>query len=292
MSADRDASLKDRLLALLQLLLPTRFLSWCMYKLTRIKRPWFKDVFIRTFMRLYRISLVEAQLQRPESFPDFNAFFTRALKDGVRPLAGDSRTLVSPVDGTVSQLGTIREQRIFQAKGRDYSALELLGGDEHLARPFLDGGFCTIYLAPYNYHRIHMPLTGTLREWVYVPGRLFSVNQANARGMHRLFTRNERVAAIFDTEIGPLAVIMVGALFVGSMETVWAGMITPPHSRAGVASYQPMQAIRLERGAELGRFNMGSTVILLTPPGVLDWQQGLGPGSGLRVGEALAGLRA
>ena len=287
MAASDEASLKERLFAALQFVLPTRFLSWCMFALTRIEAPWFKNRFIRTFMRGFGISLEEAELQRPESFPSFNAFFTRALKEGARPLPEDPALLVSPVDGTVSEAGTIHEQRIVQAKGRDYSALELLGGNPQIAAPFLDGNFCTIYLAPNNYHRIHMPTAGTLREWMFIPGRLFSVNQGTTRAMPRLFARNERVVAIFDTARGPLAVVMVGALFVGSIETVWAGRITPPHSRSGIATYQLVQPIDFARGAEIGRFNMGSTVILLTGRGSANWRPDLLPGAGLRMGQVI-----
>lgn len=286
-----DAGFKDRLFARVQLALPTRLLSLCMYRLTRIRTPWFKNAFIRIFMRAFGINLAEAEFQRPEPYGSFNAFFTRALKDGARPLPPDPDAFVSPVDGAVSQLGAIAADRILQAKGSHYSALELLGGDQNAAAPFRDGGFCTIYLAPYDYHRIHLPVAGTLREWIYVPGRLFSVNQATARAMPRLFTRNERVAAIFDTAQGPLAVVLVGALFVGSIETVWSGQVTPPHSRSGIASYQPMQPLFFARGAEIGRFNMGSTVILLTGPGAVNWLPDLAPGSVLRMGQPIGAPR-
>jgi phosphatidylserine decarboxylase len=287
-----SASIKDRLFAAIQLCLPTRFLSWCMYRLTRIEASGFKNAFIRIFMRGFNISLDEAQVQSVEDFPHFNAFFTRALKTNARPQASDAAALISPVDGTVSQLGEIRQGRIFQAKGHEYSAQELLGGEADIALSFANGRFCTIYLAPYNYHRIHMPIAGTLREWIYVPGRLFSVNQATARAMPNLFARNERVIAIFDTEIGPLAMVLVGALFVGSMETVWAGQISPPHLRSGIFHYQPMEPIKLERGAEMGRFNMGSTVILLTGPQAVDWQAPLAHGSVVRVGQAIGKMKS
>ena len=284
--AATDASLGDRLFTLLQLCLPTRFLSWIIYKLTRIEHAGFKNGFIRIFMNRFRISLAEAELESPESYRSFNDFFTRALKPDARPLASGAEVLLSPVDGAVSQLGRIDGERIFQAKGHHYTAAELLGGED-LARPFIGGEFATIYLAPNNYHRIHMPLTGTLREWVYVPGRLFSVNPATARAMPKVFARNERVAAIFDTEIGPFAMVLVGAFFVGSIETVWAGMISPPHRRSPLARYQPVYPPTLERGAEMGRFNMGSTVILLAPPGSLQWNPALGPALPLRMGQAI-----
>lgn len=284
-----DARFSEHLFAWVQWCLPTRFISWLVFKLTRIEASGFKNAFIRAFMRGFAISLTEAEGARPEDYRHFNAFFTRALKPGARPLDPDPTVMLSPVDGTVSQLGVIRGERIFQAKGHDYSAAELLG-DADLARPFHGGSFCTIYLAPYNYHRIHMPVAATLREWLLIPGRLFSVNPATARAMPRLFARNERVVTLFDSASGPLALVLVGALNVGSMETVWAGLITPPHRRSGVSRHAPQSTTRLDRGAEMGRFNMGSTVILLTPPGAVTWSASLGPGSTVRMGQALARL--
>lgn len=282
-----NASLGDRLFSALQLMLPTRFLSWCMYKITRIEKPWFKDAFIRSFMRMYRIGLDQAKVQDPKAFRHFNEFFTRELKPGVRPLSLEP-ALLSPVDGTISQFGRIENGRIFQAKGHSYTAIDLLGGNIENATPFLGGDFCTIYLAPYNYHRIHMPANATLRYWRYVPGRLFSVNPATARSMPGLFTRNERIVAVFDTERGPLAMVLVGALFVGSMETVWTGQVTPPHSReADSGNYTPMNPVTLKRGQEMGRFNMGSTVILLHAPYGMQWSPYVRPGATIRMGEEL-----
>jgi phosphatidylserine decarboxylase len=281
------ASRSDEIFAAVQLRLPTRFLSWLMYLLTRIEVTWFKNIFIRVFMRQFNISLAEAQHDSPQDFRSFNDFFTRALKPGARLIA-DEPAFVSPVDGTISQLGAIRDGRIFQAKGHDYSAVELLGGDALTAREFIGGQFCTIYLAPYNYHRIHMPVGGRLRHWRHVPGRLFSVNPATARAMPGLFARNERVVAIFDTDIGPLAMVLVGALFVGSMETVWAGQISPPHKRVSEGgNFITDSVIQLSRGEEMGRFNMGSTVILLSAAGAVNWDGVAQPGATVRVGQAI-----
>ena len=281
------AEYRDLFLANVQQFLPTRFLSWCMYQLTRIEAEWFKNPFIRNFMRMFNINLDEAEFSIAENYTSFNHFFTRALKSGVRPLAPEP-AMISPVDGTISQIGNIESGRIFQAKGHDYSVAELLGGEANAA-PFIGGDFATIYLAPYNYHRIHMPLTGTLGYWRYVPGRLFSVNAATVRAMPRVFARNERVVAVFDTRCGPVAMVLVGALFVGSIETVWAGQISPPHKRHDEAgNYVPMSPLQLLRGAEMGRFNMGSTVILLSGAGRLRWKNDLKPGTTLRMGEALA----
>lgn len=289
-SGPTAASLGDKAFALLQLCLPTRLISWLVYVLTRIEHPGFKNAFIKWFMGAFKISLDEAEHARPEDYVHFNAFFTRALKPGSRPIAPDPQVFISPVDGTISQLGKIEGDRIFQAKGQSYTAAELLGGDEELAKPFLGGQFCTIYLAPYNYHRIHMPVSGTLREWLLVPGRLFSVNPATARAMPRVFARNERVVTMFDTAFGPMAFVLVGALNVGSMETVWAGQITPPHTRCGIGHWQPGSPVALDRGVEMGRFNMGSTVILLTPPGALRWDAAATPASTVRMGQSIGRL--
>ncbi|SFF31086.1 phosphatidylserine decarboxylase [Fontimonas thermophila] len=291
MAAATDARFRDHLFAAIQWLLPTRWLSTLVFRLTRMRQPMCKRILIRVFMRAFRIDLSEAELENPDSYDSFNDFFTRALKPGARPLPKDLQALISPVDGTISQFGDIREGRIIQAKGRDYSVLELLGGDTEAADAFMNGRFCTIYLAPYNYHRIHMPIHGRLKRWSYVPGRLFSVNAATARAMPNLFARNERLNAIFATPAGDIALTMVGALFVGSLETVWAGCVTPPHLRGAPAHYEPMSPVVLGRGEELGRFNMGSTVILLAPPDSVEWIPTLAPGQTVRMGEAIGRWR-
>jgi phosphatidylserine decarboxylase len=282
-----DARLGDQLFARIQQCLPTRLLSAGMHALTRIRTPWFKNAFIRVFMRGFNIVLDEAVVQSPEGFEHFNAFFTRALVDGARAIDPASAALVSPVDGAVSQFGSISDGRLLQAKGHVYSAATLLAGREDWAAQFAGGQFITIYLAPYNYHRIHMPVRGTLREWAYVPGRLFSVNHATARALPGVFARNERLVAIFDTAFGPMAMVLVGALFVGSLETVWAGEVSPPHLRQPAPVFHTADGgLTLEKGAEMGRFNMGSTVILLTPHR-LDWAT-LTSRQTLRLGERLA----
>jgi len=283
-----DATLGDRLFAAIQQVLPTRALSSGMHALTRIETVWFKNAFIRFFLKLFpSISLSEAVVQQPEGFKSFNDFFTRALKPGARTVDAASSAFVSPVDGTVSQFGDITGGELIQAKGHSYSAQTLLAGRADWAAAFAGGQFITIYLAPYNYHRIHMPLKGTLREWAYVPGRLFSVNHATARALPGVFARNERVVALFDTELGPMAMVLVGALFVGSMETVWAGEISPPHVREPTPQVHTAQGVvTLEKGMEMGRFNMGSTVILLTPK-KLGWNP-LTPKQIVRMGEKIA----
>lgn len=289
MSHDRSAGLFDHVFAGLQRILPTHLLSRVVHWATRVETPWFKNLFISRFITGFGITLDEFQVQNPRSFRCFNEFFTRALVDGLRPLPEDPQMAACPVDGTMYQAGSIEAGRIFQAKGQSFDVVSLLGGSRERAAPFLGGQFATIYLAPSNYHRIHMPMAGRLSKQVYVPGRLFSVNPATARAMPELFARNERVAALFETEIGPVALVLVGALFVGSIETVWAGEITPPH-RGAIEVRQWGESdpsIQLERGAEMGRFNMGSTVILLTGPGVMDWSSSIKPGDAVRMGQPL-----
>jgi phosphatidylserine decarboxylase len=285
--ARSDARFTDRIFVLLQLCLPTRWLSLLVFKLTQIRHAGFKNRLIRLFLSGYTIDLQEAEFTRIDDYASFNHFFTRALKSGARPMPDDPRAFVSPVDGTLSQFGRITEDRLIQAKGHTYSLYDLLPEDA-AADDFLGGEFCTIYLAPYNYHRIHMPIDGRLAHWTYVPGRLFSVNAATARALPNLFTRNERLNARFDTPAGAFALSMVGALFVGSLETVWSGRVSPPHlRRGGSGQYTPMQTVELARGTEMGRFNMGSTVILLTQPGAVSWSDSLQPGQPLRLGETL-----
>ena len=285
---ESQASIGDRLFATLQSLLPTRALSAFMFRLAQVRAKPFKNALMRWFLHKYAVDLDEAQWPQIDHYEHFNAFFTRALKPGLRPQPAEPELFSSPVDGAISQLGPIRQGQIFQAKGHSYSAAALLA-DEELARNFYNGSFSTIYLAPHDYHRVHMPCDGRLRSWAYVPGRLFSVNPSTARTVPGLFARNERMVAIFDTRFGPMALVMVGAIIVGGIETVWNGRLTPPHRRdVAPTYYQPMQPQLLRRGDELGRFHMGSTVILLAPPGALNWDASLTPGKVLRLGQALA----
>jgi phosphatidylserine decarboxylase len=284
-----ESGASDRAFALLQDLLPQHWLSRTMHRLARSTRPPLRNALIRTVLRTYpQIALHEAAAPDPFSYRSFNEFFTRALRAGVRPLEGGERDLVSPVDGTLSQIGTVRDGQLLQAKGLHYGADALLA-DEAAARRYDGGGFACIYLAPYDYHRIHMPLAGRLTATRYVPGRLFSVNAATARTVAGLFTRNERVVCEFESALGPLAVVLVGALFVGSIETVHAGEINLPAVRGGaVRSIDAGLGRQFARGEELGRFNMGSTVVLLLGHGATRFTDGLGPGSTLKLGQALA----
>jgi len=284
-----EAGASDRAFALLQDLLPQHLMSRTMHGLARSETRWIRNAILRFVLRAYpQIDLGAAANPDPFSYPSFNAFFTRALKPGARPLAGGERDLVSPVDGTLSQLGTVRDGQLLQAKGMHYSAAALLA-DEATAARYEGGGFACIYLAPYDYHRIHMPLAGRLTATRYVPGHLFSVSAATSRAVPNLYARNERVVCEFDTELGPLAVAMIGALFVGSIETVFAGEINPPRSRGGLVSHIETGVGRqFARGEELGRFNMGSTVVLLLGHRATRFAERLGPGATLRLGQALA----
>lgn len=284
-----SANLTDHCFAWLQYLLPKQLLSRAVYHLMRSRAPGLKNLLIRQFLKGYAVDMAEAEESDPFSYRSFNAFFTRALRTGVRPLP-QTAAVVSPVDGTVSQAGKIHGQSLLQAKGRDYSVLELLGGDTARAARYAGGQFACIYLAPHNYHRIHMPLTGTVDKTLYVPGALFSVNAATARAVPRLFARNERVVCEFTTEAGHVALVMVGALFVGSIETVWAGEINPPPRRRNPQTVIQGVGQTLARGAEMGRFNMGSTVIVLFEPGRVVLHSSLQPGSTVRMGQVIGSL--
>ena len=251
---------------MLQYALPHRLLSRVVHWATRRTwRPW-KDFLISQITRRYRVDMAEAAEPDISTYEHFNAFFTRALASGARPLDGDPKAVLCPADGRVSQAGPIRAGRIFQAKGQDYSAAELLG-DEAAARPYLDGQFVTVYLSPRDYHRVHMPLAGTLTRSLHVPGRLFSVAPFAVEAIPRLFARNERLVCHFEGEHGPFAVVLVGAMLVSSVSTVWDGLEIPPYANHPRGKDLRGRGIHLGRGAEMGRFNMGSTVIVLLPPG-------------------------
>ena len=241
---------------------------------------------VRWFIRRYRVDMAEAAEPDPAAYPSFNAFFTRALRQGARPLADSG--LLCPVDGAISQFGRIARDQIFQAKGHAYSTTALLGGDASLAAPYADGHFATLYLSPRDYHRIHMPCAGRLRLMRHVPGELFSVNPATARGVPGLFARNERVVCCFDGPQGPFVLVLVGATVVGSMATVWHGVVNPPRpGRIRDWRYDDTP-VELARGEEMGRFLLGSTVVLLFPPGPMRFNPAWAPGGAIRMGEAMA----
>lgn len=284
--------MRDQLFVVSQYLTPQLGLSRLAGRLADNDRmPEMKNRVIRWFIKRYGVDMSEALNPDPESYASFNDFFTRALKPGVRTVDSDAQNMASPVDGAISQLGQIEDGRIFQAKGQSFNLVELLGGDSQRAKPFENGEFATIYLAPKDYHRIHMPLAGTLREMVYVPGRLFSVNPVTAANVPNLFARNERVVTTFDTEWGPMAMVHVGAMIVGSVETTWAGVVAPNGAQAGQLTAVDCSGeapIAFEKGDEMGRFRLGSTVVLLMPKGVMQWSEKLKAETVLRMGEAIA----
>lgn len=284
-----ESRVGDRAFIGLQHLLPQHLLSRLVRVLTRSRIGLLRTALIRAFVRNYPVDLTEAIHSDLADYPSFNDFFTRRLRAGARPPDPDPRAVLCPVDGLVSQAGPIEGDTLLQAKGIHYTAGALLGGDAALAAPFAGGSFATLYLAPHNYHRIHMPLAGTLRRARFVPGDLYSVNAATAAGVPGLFTRNERIACVFDTAAGPMAVVLVGALFVGSMSLAWCGEVRA-EGRAvrDLPAHDPI--IALDRGAELGCFNMGSTVVLMFAPGGPRLADGLPPGRAVRVGERIATL--
>ena len=259
----------------LQHIIPQHFLSRCMHRFTKIEITWLKNGFLRWFVKKYGVNLAEAERQRIEDYSHINDFFTRSLHHSVR-VVSDAQ-IISPVDGVVSQAGVIQSSQILQAKGHHYSVQQLLADESSIQ--YDDGQFATIYLSPKDYHRIHMPFDGLLKSMKYIPGDLFSVNQKTANSVDGLFARNERLVCCFETIFGEATVVLVGAIFVGSMETVWQGQITPPYEKE-VRSYEYADKnISLSKGAELGRFNMGSTVILLLSNGT--------PAFDLEVGKEL-----
>ena len=280
---------------LLQHLLPQHALSRVVLWATRLRWSPFKNLLIGSFVSGFKPDLSDADQSDPLQYASFNAFFTRALKPGARPVAQGSQQLACPVDGTVSQAGPIQGEQLFQAKGHHYSLDALLAGAaQHWAAGFKNGLFATIYLAPYNYHRIHMPADGVLREAWHVPGALFSVNATTAANVPGLFARNERLVLLFEGAAGPFAVILVGALFVGSMTTVWHGDVTPRSGR-NATRLLPIDSaapLSLPRGAELGRFNMGSTVVLLFGKDQAALRAGFDPGTVVRMGEAIGQVSA
>jgi phosphatidylserine decarboxylase len=278
----------DTLFLLPLALLPHHALSRLVHAVARSTNPLLSQTLIRTLCNSYSIDLSLAAEPDPQRYPSLNHFFTRALKAGARPIADGAGVVVSPVDGAISQCGPIHGNTLIQAKGHQFDLTALLGGLESRARPFTAGTFATLYLSPRDYHRIHMPLEGRLREMVYIPGRLYPVNNPSTRTVPGLFARNERVAVLFETSAGPMAMVLVGALFVGSIETVWAGEITPPNgSVVHCWRYQGEEAITLKQGEEMGRFNMGSTVILLFGAEAVALTTELRGGTLLKMGESI-----
>ncbi len=287
-------SLSDKIKITFQYIMPKHAISRLVGKLAAAKMGWLTTKLISMFIKAYGINMNEAKLKKASNFNTFNNFFTRELEDGARIIDNDENTICYPVDGAISQQGDIIDGQLIQAKGFNYSVTSLLGGDEKTAAPFQGGKFSCIYLAPKDYHRIHMPMAATLREMIYVPGELFSVNPLTARNVPDLFARNERVVAIFDTEKGELAMVLVGATIVASIETTWAGTITPPAGKDIFRWQYPKDgadAITFNKGDEMGRFKLGSTVVSTFAPKMLDdFAPDAGPGTVTRLGEIYATL--
>jgi phosphatidylserine decarboxylase len=292
LSAKDHFPMFDKLFVMSQYVLPQLSVSRLAGRLADNKSlPGLKNRVVKWFIGRYGVDMNEALEPDPAAYPSFNAFFTRALKPGLRSVDERESTLVSPVDGAISQLGQVSNDRIFQAKGQSFSLNELLGGDADRAANFTDGEFATIYLSPKDYHRIHMPLAGTLREMVYVPGKLFSVNPTTAENVPNLFARNERVACMFDTPAGPMALVLVGAMIVGSVETTWAGIVAPGGGEVSESRYDGLKTpIRFEKGEEMGRFRLGSTVIMVMPKGAVRWNASQAAGGMVRMGEAFGDI--
>lgn len=282
----------DRLFVWLQHLLPQHFLSALMHAITRIRTPWFKNAFISTFIRLFKVNMDEAVEPDATRYETFNAFFTRALRDDARPIKAADHGLICPVDGTVSQAGIIQDSELFQAKGKSFNLTALLG-DEARAAKFEGGHFTTIYLSPRDYHRIHFPIGARLTDMVHIPGQLFSVNPVTTSHIDGLFAKNERVCAFFDTDAGPMAMILVGAIFVSSIETVWQGVVTPPrHNQLRVWHYTDRETpLQFNQGDELGRFNMGSTIILLFGKDQVQWADNLIADQSVQLGQTIGTIQ-
>jgi phosphatidylserine decarboxylase len=291
---DQIASWIEKLRVLPQYFIPQHFITSLVYRITRCETPWFKNILIKLFISIFDVDMTLANNPDPESYSSFNTFFTRELSAEARPITLDDHTILCPVDGSVSQVGNIEQDNnvdtIIQAKGKSYTLKDLLVEDE-LVSMFSGGTFATLYLSPKDYHRIHMPISGQLTRMIYVPGKLFAVNSHTVRVVDSVFARNERVINIFNTDTGPMAMVMVGALNVGSMETVWARQITPAEDRIISDTQYPYEDIQLQQGQEMGRFNMGSTVILLFPKDVMQWSVDMVAERTIVLGESIGDVK-
>ena len=268
-----------------QHIVPQHLLSRSVGYLAASENTFVKNTFIINFAAKYQINMAEALEENPLAYKSFNDFFTRALKPNARPIASDSKAIISPADGAISQIGAITADKIFQAKGHDYSVTTLLGGNEQRAAAFVGGQFATVYLSPKDYHRVHMPFMGKLTQMIYVPGDLFSVNTTTAENVPNLFARNERVVCLFDTEVGQMAVVLVGAMIVAGIATAWAGNLAPQGKNVITTNYDG--SITLKKGDELGCFYLGSTAIVLFGANVMQWRDGLSATNPVRMGEAM-----
>lgn len=280
--------MKASLFIPLQYILPQHLLSRIVGRLANCRISFIKNGFIRWFAKRYKVDMTEAAQPDMTAYPDFNSFFTRALRENARPIDPNPLSLVCPADGAISQLGAIEHDRIFQAKGRSYSVQALLGGDADLAAEFTGGSFATVYLSPRDYHRVHMPVDGKLRSMIYVPGKLFSVNTMTSEHVDALFARNERVVCVFDTVAGPMALVLVGAMIVAGVETVWAGHVCPVANQQSHTDYfNGGQEILISKGQEMGRFKLGSTVVAVFGPGAVQLDTVLTAGLPVRMGQTM-----
>jgi len=284
--------MKDQLFAKLQYLVPQTSLSRAAGWLAETQIEAIKKPLIRWFIKQYRVDMSEAVIESADSFKCFNDFFTRALKPEARPLTAATNAILCPADGAISELGPIRRGQIFQAKNHYYTAQELLGGDADLASPFNEGHYITVYLSPRDYHRVHMPVAGELQQMIHIPGDLFSVNQATADNVPRLFARNERVVCLFETAFGPMAMVLVGAMIVASIETVWAGLVTPEKGQIKRWNYAASQRLKFARGEEMGRFKLGSTVVVLFAKDGVRFDESLMALDPVKMGQNLGSLAA
>lgn len=282
--------MKKKFFIALQYILPQHKLSRLAHHAMESRCSWWKNFLIQRFIKTYHVDMSEALNPDALSYVSFNAFFIRELKPQARTIAAGNNQICSPADGTVSQIGAIQQGRIIQAKGFDFTVNELIGGDSALTEKFKQGIFTTIYLAPKDYHRVHMPLAGSLRQMIFVPGQLFSVNDTTAQTVPRLFARNERVVFVFETERGPMIVIMVGAFFVASIATPWAGVIAPNSAKTVQTTHYEPNQVTLAKGAELGYFKLGSTAIVLFPQQTAHWFSTIQAGDTVSMGQAIGEL--
>lgn len=273
----------------LQYFIPHHALSRLMGKLANCRWRWFKNLFISSFIKIFHVDMSNAAEPDPKKYANFNDFFTRAILLETRPIVSREKEIACPVDGYVSQVGQIIDGKIFQAKNFNYNLLQLLGGSMEMAALFKEGNFATLYLAPKNYHRVHIPLSGRLQKMIYVPGKLFSVNPSTVAHVPDLFARNERVITLFETAAGPMAVILVGAMIVASIETVWAGEIAPGRTK-NIQQWDYQQPISLQKGEELGRFKMGSTVIVLFAQNRVAWAPEIQSEEEIQLGQLLGNM--
>ncbi|MGV6859752.1 MAG: archaetidylserine decarboxylase [bacterium] len=278
--------LKERILSGLLYIIPHHFISRQLYWLSRVKNKAISQFLIRQYAKAFKVDMAQAAEPDLRSYPSLNAFFTRALADDARPMPESPEAIACPADGILSESAKIEDHSLIQAKGHHYDLHRLLGGYRELSSPFVDGDFATVYLSPRDYHRMHMPCDATLTDMIYVPGRLFSVSLMTTRNIPEIFTRNERVICLFDTAKGRMALVLVGAINVAAIETVWAGLITPPPGK-DIHHTHYEKPIVFKRGMEMGRFNMGSTIVMLTEKGAVQWGEAVKPGTPVKVGDEL-----